>query len=143
MTLLRQVLLTVLLTTVMCSLTTFVYKDTRAGGWLILTFIISLISFGLPNAVFLLLIYLLNFGRDFLLKTKLLVFEIFCLITISWTLNKAILLIPTEYRYYSTPTITVQKNAYQAGTLIFYSFVILFIVLFIMDRIKKHKMRET
>lgn len=143
MALFRQILLTVILTTTMFSLTTLIDQDTRSASWFFLAFVITLISFGLPNAIFLLLIYWLNIGRDFLLKTKLLVLEIILLLTIFWTTDKAILLIPIRYRYYTTPTITGQKFAFQAGTIIFYSFVILFIVLFTIDRIKKHKTKKT
>lgn len=142
MTLFRKILITVLLTTTMCSFTTFIDKDSRTFSWFILVFIITFISFGLPNGLFLLFMYWLNIGRDFLLKTKLLVLEIILLLTIYWTTDKAILLIPIKYKYYSTPTITGQKFAFQAGTIIFYSFVILFIVLFTIDRIKKNKTKK-
>ena len=132
-----------ILTSFMFSLTMFIDKETRSIDWFLFALIITFISFGLPNAVFLLLIYFLKIGQDFFLKTKYLVIEIILLGSIHYLVDEAVISLPSEYWFYYTPTISGRKFYFQADFIIFYSFVVLFIVLFTIDRIKKHKTKET
>jgi hypothetical protein len=134
---LRQVIIAYLLTTTLFSLTVLIDSNTRSGCWFIFVFIINTISFGLPNVVFLLLMYWLKIGKDFLLKTKYLLIEITLLFMIHFIVNKAVTLIPIKYRLYSSPTSTGLKYAFEPQALIFYSFIFLFIVLFSIERITK------
>lgn len=114
----------------------FIEKETRSIDWFVFALIITFISFGLPNAVFLLLIYFLRIGQDFFLKMKYLVIEIILLGSIHYLVDKAVLLLPNEYWFYSTPTISRRKFYFQEDFIILYSFVILFIVLFLINKIK-------
>ena len=120
----------------MFSLPMFIEKETRSIDWFVFALIITFISFGLPNAVFLLLIYFLRIGQDFFLKTKYLVIEIILLGSIHYLVDKAVLLLPNEYWFYPTPTISGRKFYFQEDFIILYSFVILFIVLFLINKIK-------
>jgi hypothetical protein len=136
---LRQIIIAFLLTSAIFSLTVLFENNTSSVDWYLFTLLITAISFGLPNALLLLLTYWLNIGQDVLLKTKYLFIEVVLLFSIFLLVNKAVMLIPVKYRYYSIPTISGQKFAFQAGPIIFYSFIILFIVLLTRDRIKKNR----
>ena len=140
----RQIIIAFLLTTIMFSLTILFDSDTRSIGWFLLAFVITAISYGLPNAIFLLLLYWLKIGQFFLVKTKYLFIEIILFFLIFIAVDKTVLLIPIKYRYYSTPTVYGQKFAFQASAIIFYSFVILFIAIFSIEQIKRHfKKKQT
>lgn len=132
----RQFIKVFILTSFMFSLPMFIEKETRSIDWFVFALIITFISFGLPNAVFLLLIYFLRIGQDFFLKTKYLVIEIILLGSIHYLVDKAVLLLPNEYWFYPTPTISGRKFYFQEDFIILYSFVILFIVLFLINKIK-------
>lgn len=127
------------LTSFMFSLTIFLDKGTRSIDWFLFALLITFISFGLPNAIFLLSIYFLKIGQDFFLKTKYLIIEIILLYSIHYLVNKAVLLIPSEYKFYSTPTISGLKFYFQADFIILCSFIILFIVLFLIYIIQNRR----
>ena len=133
----RQSIVALLLTALMCSITVMFANKTRTLDWFILTFIISFISMGLPNVIFLLFIYFLKIGQIYLLKTKYLIIEIILLMSTFYLVNEAIDLIPNNIKFYHTPTVTGLRYYFQDSFIILYSFIILFLVVFIFDRIKK------
>jgi hypothetical protein len=140
--LLRQFIKVFILTSFMFSLTIFIDNETRSVSWFLFALVITFISFGLPNAVFLLLIYLIKIGQDFFLITRYLFIEIILLGLIHFFIDKAVLLLPSEYKFYSTPTTTGRKFYIQADYIILYSFVVLFVVLFLINKIRK-RLRTT
>lgn len=133
----RQSIVALLLTALMCSITVMFANKTRTLDWFILTFIISFISMGLPNVIFLLFIYFLKIGQIYLLKTKYLIIEIILLMSTFYLVNEAIDLIPNNIKFYHTSTVTGLRYYFQDSFIILYSFIILFLVVFIFDRIKK------
>lgn len=135
----RQSITAFILTTIISLLTILLDNKTRSINWLLLGCVITAISCGLPNLIFLLLIYWLKIGQSILIKTKCLLAEIILLNLIIMAVDKTVLLIPIEYRYYSTPTEYGKRFAFQASAIIFYSFVILFIVIFAIEQIKKYR----
>ena len=133
----KQSLIALLLSTLICSLTLMFLNQIKTLDIFMLLFIFSFISMGLFNVFFLLFIYLLKVGQIYLLKTKYLIIEIIMLMSIYYLVNKAIDLIPNNIKFYHTPTVTGLRYYFQDSFIILYSFIFLFLVIFVIDRIKK------
>jgi hypothetical protein len=135
----RQSIRAFYLTTILYSLTIFYDSDTRSIGWFLIALFITGISYGLPNAFFLLILYFFKIGRLFLMNTRYLLLEILFHFIIFFSVDYIVSLIPINYRYYSTPTEIGQKFAFQAGAIIFYSYIVLFFLITAIELILKKK----
>jgi hypothetical protein len=62
--LIKQIIKAFILTTVLFSLVVLQESDTKSVNWFLFGLLITGISFGIPNAIFLLLIYWLKIGKD-------------------------------------------------------------------------------
>jgi len=101
---------------------------------LILIFILPCML-GIINVVFLLFIYLLKFGREYLLEFKYMVIEITLFYAISFLVHKAIDLIPLEHKYDITPKLTSLKFYFQPMFKFLYVFFVLAIILIVIKRL--------
>ena len=146
---LKNTILIVVITTFLISIFSYLYDILFAStpskssdnipsssfSFFLFSFLIIFISFGLPNLIFLLLIYYLNIGKQLVLKMKYLVIEIFLLFIIYTGIdNIHPLLIKKVF-----PETSFEKiNFYFDFKFeLLYSFILIFVLLLIIKAIVK------
>jgi hypothetical protein len=78
----------------------FILLPFHPSGYWILFFFIDIIYYAFPNVLFLIILYYLNIGKEFLTKIKYMILEILLLQGISSAIYKIVDLLPYRYRFY-------------------------------------------
>lgn len=101
---------------------------------LILLIIYSFFLGAIPNAVFLLILCLLNKEYKIYYRLSLMILEVFLFYTIDFLLKKSIAFIPTHYRFVTTPSYTSIRDCFTFPYTEIYKYIILFFVLFLIKK---------
>jgi hypothetical protein len=137
---LKQALIAFFLTPLFFASSVFFTEDTNAMNWFILTYVITLISFGLPNVIFLLFLHWIKIGAYFLHNTYLLISEIVLLFGTFYVVNKVMVSIDPKYRFHTEENgEQALRFPFRAEMIILNSFIVLFLVISVIHLIQKKK----
>jgi len=136
MNILGRLLLSLIITIIIGEILDFVIDfNSFTKGSQALDLFLLMIGYGIPNFFFLIIVFIF-IGKEYVLKIKLMLFEVSLFYLILGAIHKIINMLPYSLTHIETPTISGQKEYITDGYLILYSFIVLFIILYFIKKLR-------
>lgn len=110
------------------------YDRHRGFDFIFLCVLIVIISFGIPNTIFLILLSFFKSMRIFVSNKKLLVIEVFLMYAFFYLVDYLIRLIPYEYQFYRDQSLEGKIIFFDFEFELLYSFVLLFLIMLFLKK---------